>query len=53
MFQGFGGTYCLHPNDDSLQDVDAEMVGRKEFVGYTGKLQEVWSVSQVVMSQWE
>jgi len=44
MFQSFGGTYCLHPYDDSLQGVDAEMVGRKEFVGYTGKLQEVWSV---------
>jgi len=24
--------------------VDAELVGRKEFVGYTGKLEEVWSV---------
>jgi hypothetical protein len=29
---------------NSLQDMDAEMVGRKEFMGYTGKLEEIWSV---------
>lgn len=27
----FQRTYCLHPYIDSLQDVDAEMAGRKEF----------------------
>jgi len=44
VLRNFRGTYCLHPHIDSLQDVDAELVGRKEFVGYTGKLEEVWSV---------
>ena len=44
VFQSFRGIYCLHPHDDSLQDVDAEMVGGRVFVGYTGKLEEVWSV---------
>ena len=45
------GHNCLHHHIDSLQDVDAEVLGRKEFVGYTGKLEEVWS--EVVMSQRE
>jgi hypothetical protein len=39
VFQCFRGTHCLHLQSDDLVQVDAEITGKKGFVGYVRKFE--------------
>jgi hypothetical protein len=39
VFQRFRGIYCPRLQGDDLDQMDAKITGKKEFVGYVGKFE--------------